>query len=59
MATLVGIFSMTHSPFCYMPPEKWKIAISMRTNNVPVMPDGAADMGSRSCAMEEPRCRSM
>ena len=23
MATLVGIFNMTHSPFCYMPPEKW------------------------------------
>ena len=23
MATLVGIFNMTHSPFCYMPPDKW------------------------------------
>ena len=23
MATLVGVFNMSHSPFCYMPPEKW------------------------------------
>jgi Catalytic LigB subunit of aromatic ring-opening dioxygenase len=23
MATLVGVFNMSHSPFCYMPPERW------------------------------------
>jgi hypothetical protein len=23
MATLAGVFNMSHSPFCYMPPEKW------------------------------------
>ena len=23
MATLAGVFGMTHSPFCYMPPERW------------------------------------
>ena len=23
MATLVGVFNMAHSPFCYMPPERW------------------------------------
>jgi hypothetical protein len=23
MAKLVGVFNMTHSPFCYMPPERW------------------------------------
>jgi Catalytic LigB subunit of aromatic ring-opening dioxygenase len=23
MATTVGIFNMAHSPFCYMPPERW------------------------------------
>ena len=23
MATLGGVFNMAHSPFCYMPPERW------------------------------------
>jgi hypothetical protein len=23
MATLAGVFTMSHSPFCYMPPERW------------------------------------
>ena len=23
MATLCGVFSTSHSPFCYMPPERW------------------------------------
>jgi hypothetical protein len=23
MATLAGVFNMSHSPFCYMPPERW------------------------------------
>jgi hypothetical protein len=23
MATLAGVFAMSHSPFCYMPPERW------------------------------------
>ena len=23
MATLVGVLNMAHSPFCYMPPERW------------------------------------
>ena len=23
MATLVGVFNTAHSPFCYMPPERW------------------------------------
>ena len=23
MATLVGVFNMSHSPFCYMPAERW------------------------------------
>jgi hypothetical protein len=23
MATLAGVFNMSHSPFCYMAPERW------------------------------------
>ena len=23
MAKLVGVFNTAHSPFCYMPPERW------------------------------------
>ena len=24
MAILAGVFTMSHSPFCYMAPERWK-----------------------------------
>ena len=30
MAKLVGIFNMTHSPFCYMPAERWSAVRASR-----------------------------
>jgi 3-O-methylgallate 3,4-dioxygenase len=42
MATLVGIFNMTHSPFCYMPPEKWNDVRSSRSLRADVPVDDVA-----------------
>jgi hypothetical protein len=38
MAKLVGVFNMTHSPFCYMPPERWNEVRAARAlrEDVPV-----------------------
>ena len=48
MATLVGIFSMTHSPFCYMPPEKWNDVRASRSLRADVPVDDLA--GNRAKA---------
>jgi hypothetical protein len=35
MATLVGVFAMSHSPFCYMPAERWndvRVSRSLRAD---------------------------
>src|SRR4029453_423785 len=42
MATLVGIFNMTHSPFCYMPPEKWNDVRASRSLRADVPVDDVA-----------------
>ena len=39
MATLAGVFNMSHSPFCYMPPEKWNEVRASRSLRADV-PDG-------------------
>ena len=39
MATLVGVFNMAHSPFCYMPPEKWNEVRASRRIRVDVPAD--------------------
>jgi hypothetical protein len=41
MAQLVGIFNMTHSPFCYMPAERWSAVRASRPirEDVPVDSD--------------------
>jgi hypothetical protein len=39
MATLAGVFNMSHSPFCYMPPEKWNEVRASRA----LRPDVPAD----------------
>jgi hypothetical protein len=31
MAVLAGVFAMAHSPFCYMPPERWNEVRASRT----------------------------
>jgi hypothetical protein len=31
MAQIVGVYNATHSPFCFMPPEKWDAARAART----------------------------
>jgi catalytic LigB subunit of aromatic ring-opening dioxygenase len=36
MATLVGVFAMSHSPFCYMPPERWNEVRASRSLRVDV-----------------------
>src|SRR4030095_5695292 len=42
MATLVGIFNMTHSPFCYMPPEKWNDVRASRARGADVRGEDVA-----------------
>ena len=42
MATLVGIFNMTHSPFCYMPPEQWNDVRASRSLRADVPVDDVA-----------------
>jgi hypothetical protein len=39
MATLAGVFNMSHSPFCYMPPERWNEVRASRA----LRPDVPAD----------------
>ena len=31
MAKLVGVFNMSHTPFCYIPPENWNAIRATRT----------------------------
>ena len=39
MATLAGVFNMSHSPFCYMPPEKWNEVRASRAHRPDVPHD--------------------
>jgi hypothetical protein len=41
MAKLVGVFNMTHSPFCYMPAERWEKVRASRPirEDVPIDPE--------------------
>jgi hypothetical protein len=39
MATLAGVFNMSHSPFCYMPPEKWNDVRASRSLRADVSMD--------------------
>ena len=48
MATLVGIFNMTHSPFCYMPPQKWNDVRASRSLRADVPVDD--ESGNRAKA---------
>ena len=41
MATLAGVFNMSHSPFCYMPPEKWNDVRASRSLRPDVPMDDA------------------
>ena len=36
MATLVGVLNMSHSPFCYMPPERWNDVRASRAHRADV-----------------------
>jgi aromatic ring-opening dioxygenase catalytic subunit (LigB family) len=42
MATLAGIFAMAHSPFCYMPPERWNDVRASRSLRADVPMDDLA-----------------
>ncbi len=42
MATLVGVLNMSHSPFCYMPPEKWNEVRASRAHRADVPLDDVA-----------------
>ncbi len=42
MARLVGVFNMSHSPFCYMPPEEWGAVRASRTLRADVPRDDLA-----------------
>jgi hypothetical protein len=48
MATLAGVFAMSHSPFCYMPPERWNEVRATRSLRPDVPLDDLA--GSRAKA---------
>lgn len=41
MATLVGVLNMSHSPFCYMAPEKWNEVRAGRAHRADVPRDDA------------------
>lgn len=41
MATLVGVFNTAHSPFCYMPPERWNDVRAGRAHRADVPRDDA------------------
>ena len=57
MATLVGIFNMTHSPFCYMPPQKWNDVRASRSlrADVPVDDEAAIARKPRGSRWPSPR----
>jgi hypothetical protein len=42
MATLAGVFAMAHSPFCYLPPERWNEVRASRTLRADVPLDDPA-----------------
>src|SRR5678816_2884833 len=42
MATLVGVLNMSHSPFCYMPPERWNDVRASRAHRADVPLDDVA-----------------
>ena len=41
MATVVGAFNMVHTPFCYIPPERWTEIRGARRLRADVPEDGA------------------
>lgn len=43
MAQIVGVYNATHSPFCFMPPEKWDEARAARSLRADVPFDSADD----------------
>ena len=42
MATVVGAFNMVHTPFCYIPPERWNDIRGQRRLREDVPQDGAS-----------------
>ena len=40
MATVVGAFNMVHTPFCYIPPERWNDIRGQRRLREDVPQDG-------------------
>jgi len=42
MATVVGAFNMVHTPFCYIPPERWNEIRGARRLRTDVPQDGAS-----------------
>jgi hypothetical protein len=52
MATLVGVFAVAHSPFCYRPPERWNEVRASRTLRADVPMDDLATNRAKAARIQ-------